>query len=679
MTLAGRAAIFPVRLAPDNSARIRLRVVPDLGGGARRDSRSREGSSTGEARMRRHTWGERLRYAFDNTLARGPAAMIVWLALASGALILLISLIAWAAGAAPGRGFVEIVWMSLMRTLDAGTMGGDAGGWPFLLLMLAVTFGGIFVISTLIGVLTSGIEGRLENLRKGRSRVVEEGHTAILGWSEQIFPILGQLVIANANRPRACIVVLAEKDKVEMEEEIRQRLGGTGRTRIVCRNGSPIEMADLDLVSVQTTRAIIVLSPESEDPDVEVIKALLAIRKSPNRRPSPYHVVAELRDAKNLEVAQLVGEGEVEIVLVGDLVARTIAQTCRQSGLSVVHTELLDFGGDEIYFHQEPALVGKRFREALLAYDDSAVIGVRPKGAPPKINPPMEAEIRNGDEIVVISEDDDTIRLSGIGDPGIRAELIQAAVTVPGKPERALVLGWSSRTPSILNELDHYVAPGSQVDVVAEFGDGEGEIARCCPGIRNEKVTYRLGDTTDRRLLERLPLADYDHIIVLASSQGRDRQHADARTLVTLLHLRDIAERRNLSFSIVSEILDVRNRSLAAVTRADDFVVSDQLASLMLSQVAEHKSLNAVLSDIFDPEGSEIYLKPAAEYVRLNEAMSFYTVVEAAARRGQVALGYRRASAANDASAAYGVVVNPEKSKPVSFSADDRIIVLAEE
>jgi len=55
--------------------------------------------------MRRTSWADRLRYALDNTLARGPAAMIAWLALASAAVILLISLIAWAAGAAPGLGF----------------------------------------------------------------------------------------------------------------------------------------------------------------------------------------------------------------------------------------------------------------------------------------------------------------------------------------------------------------------------------------------------------------------------------------------------------------------------------------------------------------------------------------------------------------------------------------------
>ena len=50
-------------------------------------------------------------------------------------------------------------------------------------------------------------------------------------------------------------------------------------------------------------------------------------------------------------------------------------------------------------------------------------------------------------------------------------------------------------------------------------------------------------------------------------------------------------------------MLDLRNRELAEVTQADDFIVSDQLISLMLAQVAENKHLNAVFADLFDPRG----------------------------------------------------------------------------
>jgi len=91
--------------------------------------------------------------------------------------------------------------------------------------------------------LTTGISGRLDSLRKGRSLVVENGHTVILGWSPQIFTVLSELVIANQNQRRSAIAILADRDKVEMEDEIRARLGNTGTTRIICRTGNPIDLS----------------------------------------------------------------------------------------------------------------------------------------------------------------------------------------------------------------------------------------------------------------------------------------------------------------------------------------------------------------------------------------------------------------------------------------------------
>jgi hypothetical protein len=291
----------------------------------------------------------------------------------------------------------------------------------------------------------------------------------------------------------------------------------------------------------------------------------------------------------------------------------------------------------------------------------------------------MDTPIQAGDQIIAISEDDDTIRLSGLKDVGIDAGAIQTSSPAERKPERTLILGWNWRVQSIIKELDHYVAPGSTLTVVADFAQGEAEIAQCCRELRNQTVTFQAGDTTNRRTLDQLQVGTYEHVIILCYSDMLDVQQADARTLVTLLHLRDIAERSGHPFSIVSEMLDIRNRNLAEVTQADDFIVSGKLVSLMLSQVSENKTLNAVFADLFDPEGSEIYLKPAGEYVKLGEALNFYTVVEAARRRGEVALGYKVQTDANNAAQAHTVVVNPDKSNPITFVPGDRIIVLAEE
>jgi hypothetical protein len=186
------------------------------------------------------------------------------------------------------------------------------------------------------------------------------------------------------------------------------------------------------------------------------------------------------------------------------------------------------------------------------------------------------------------------------------------------------------------------------------------------------------GETTDRDLLNKLHVEDYDHVIVLAYST-LEPQEADAKTLVTLLHLRDMAVRDETPFSIVSEMLDLRNRELAEATQVDDFIVSEHLVSLMMSQLSENAELFDVFTDIFDPEGTEIYLKPIGDYVTTGQAVNFYTVTEAARRRGETALGYRIESESSDSSKAYGVHTNPKKSEKVVFAPEDKVIVIAEE
>ena len=623
---------------------------------------------------------DRIQYAIDNTFSRGPAALIVWLGVASLVVILIAAALVTVTGVAQEGeqpiSFLEAVWRSLMRTLDAGTMGGDTG-WGFRLIMFGVTLGGVFIISTLIGVLTSGVEGKLEELRKGHSRVIESGHTVILGWSEQIFTIISELVLANENQAKARIVILGNIDKVEMEEAIRLKIGSIGRTRVVCRTGNPMEMEDLALVSLNNSKSIIVLSPDTENPDSEVIKAVLAITNLPEHRPEPFHIVAELRDPKNYEAAMLVGKDEVEWIQVGNLVARIIAQTCRQSGLSVVYTELLDFGGDEIYFYEKDSLVGKTYGETLHLFEKNAVLGLAQAGFPACINPPMSTVIKPNDKLVIIAGDDDRIFLDG-RKVDIRTDLFVKNPARRVKPESTLILGWNWRGKAIISELENYIPAGSKLRIVADSDKAGTDLGKIKKAIKKQKIELQRGDITDRATLENLKLSSFDQIILLSYSEQMTAQQADAITLISLLHLRDIADKSNIDMAITSEMLDVRNRNLAEVTRADDFIVSDRIVSLMLAQVSENKGLNAIFTDIFDPEGSEIYLKPVTDYLKITEPVNFYTVLTAAQQRGETAIGYRIYKYSHEADKMYGVKLNPAKSELITFSPEDKLIVLAE-
>jgi len=65
--------------------------------------------------------------------------------------------------------------------------------------------------------------------------------------------------------------------------------------------------------------------------------------------------------------------------------------------------------------------------------------------------------------------------------------------------------------------------------------------------------------------------------------------------------------------------------------------------------------------------------------VATGEPVNFYTVAEAARRRGETALGYRITAEASEAGKSYGVHTNPKKSGMVTFVPEDKIIVIAED
>lgn len=619
---------------------------------------------------------ERFRYWFDNVMAKGTIAVMGLLGLATAVFIALVALVVIIFGLFPiadghedTQSFFELLWGNLMRTLDPGTMGGDQG-WGFRAAMLVVTIGGLIMVASLIGIISGAFDSKVEELRKGRSRVLESNHTLILGWSQKVLPIVSELCIANESRSRPVIVILADRDKVEMEDEIKAQLPRGTRTRVIVRRGDPMDLGDLELGNPHTARSIILLAPEgSEDPDSIVIKMALALTNNPRRGPRALDIVGELQEARNLEAATLVGRNEVSWILARDLISRITVQTCRQSGLSGVYTDLLDFAGDEIYFAEEPKLIGATFFDAQLSFADSCVMGIV-SGETVQLNPAPATVLNAEDRLIHLAADDSAIRLASPGVPDDSVLSVEA--DEDHRPERTLVLGFNSDFRTIMRELNEYVAKGSITTVVADIDPPEF-LPR-----ENMTVNFVRGDTTSRGVLEGLDVPSFDHIIVLAYKNLGDNQRADAKTLVTLLHLREIGDRAGAPLNIVSEMLDDRNREIAEVTKADDFIVSNKLISLALSQLSENRQLSKVFDILFDSDGSEVYLKPAGRYIRPGESVDFYSVLEAARRRGETAIGYRVAEHAFDSSKNYGVRLNPLKTDRLAFAPADRIIVLAE-
>lgn len=619
-------------------------------------------------------WLQKLRYAFESALSAGTWPVMLWLAalvmllVAAATVFLSLTNIATEAGTDPGP--LEDAWQTLLRTLDPGTMAEDSG-WPFRLVSLIATLVGVLIVSSLIGLIASAIDSKVSELRKGRSPVLVEGHTLILGWSSKVTTLISELVIANENHRSCHIVILAPMDKVEMEDIIRARVRDTKTTKVSCRTGNPADRLDLTMVNAPQAKSVIVLSPVTEAADAEVVRACLALRSLQPQPAGP--IIAEMIEARRAAALRAVTGGQITIVMSAQVIAQIAAQVCRYQGLSHVFQELLDFDGDEIYFQYEPRLVGHTFGEAVLSYRTSSVLGIRRVDGTIQICPPMGSLIREGDSIIALSEDDDTVIADGTLGETV-TDVARSAVTETQDPERLLILGWNPLGSDVLAALDPHLAAESSVHVVYDPAITDERHVPDDSDLSHTLVSASHGDTTDPDLIEDLLRArPYDHVVVLCHRHQITPTESDARALITLLLVRQTLSALESETSVLTELLDVSDVEIAPSQTGDDFLVSERLTSLMLSQLSENIELIDVFSEFFRPGGAELSIWPAERYVPLETPMLISDAVTAVCRFNELMVGFRVTTA--DGSRV--VITNPDKAETVTFAPGTALIVIS--
>jgi ion channel POLLUX/CASTOR len=628
------------------------------------------------------TFKEKYRYFFDNLMSRGTLSLIGFLAIISLTLIIVFTVILWLIDLLPGKGFTEILWLNIFKTLNTGTLSGAEPGQINFLLSFLIALASIFITSLLIGLLTAGIQQKIWSLRQGRSKVIESDHTIILGWSEIIFTIIRALNEAAANQKSRKIVIMAPENKSEMEEKIKEKVKLTKNLKIICRKGNPVDLNDLKIVSLPTSRSIIII----ENSDSKVLKIILAINSSrDNTRVKPFNIIATLNENKNLDSGKIAGAGQAKFVMNKSFIAKLIANICYQPGLSLVYNDLLTFKGDEIYISKVPEISGRTFKEAAFMFEDSSVIGISSENIV-RLNLPPATVIGPNDKIIAISADDNTVIPSGIRDFKINEEAICISDKKHNMLEKILILGWNEKAPIIIEEIRNFISPDTVITVVCSIGfllegkeDGKNflKYKKYFKSLKGSNIKFIDGDINDHELLLTQAEQGFDHVIVLAYS-GIDIQDTDSITLMSLIHLRDIAQKNNLSFSITSEMLDVNNRELAKVAKVEDFIVSGKLVSLLLTQISENEFLSQVFEELLGKDGSGIFLKDIEDYINISKPLNFYTILEAASRKNDLAIGYKIISEENISNKNFGVYINPDKSLVVNFSKGDSVIVISQ-
>ncbi|KAK6945471.1 CASTOR/POLLUX/SYM8 ion channel, conserved domain [Dillenia turbinata] len=644
---------------------------------------------------------KRIAYMVDVFFSVHPYAKLLALLFAT---IFLIGFGGLALYAVSDGTFSEALWLAWTFVADSGNHADRVGTGPRIV-SVSISSGGMLIFAMMLGLVSDAISEKVDSLRKGKSEVIERNHVLILGWSDKLGSLLKQLAIANKSIGGGVIVVLAERDKEEMEMDIAKLEFDFMGTAVICRSGSPLILADLKKVSVSKARAIIVLASDenADQSDARALRVVLSLTGV--KEGLSGHVVVEMSDLDNEPLVKLVGGELIETVVAHDVIGRLMIQCALQPGLAQIWEDILGFENAEFYIKRWPQLDGLQFGNVLISFPDAVPCGIKVAAEGGKIilNPADDHVLKEGDEVLVIAEDDDTYAPGPM--PEVRPGHFPNNSNPKKYPEKILFCGWRRDIDDMIMVLEAFLAPGSELWMFNEVPEKEREKKLTDGGLdvsrlTNIKLVHREGNAVIKRHLESLPLETFDSILILADESLEDSVvHSDSRSLATLLLIRDIQSKRlpykdtksnslrQIGFShsswiremqqasdksiIISEILDSRTRNLVSVSRISDYVLSNELVSMALAMVAEDRQINRVLEELFAESGNEMCIRAAEFYLYDQEELSFYDIMVRGRQRQEIVIGYRLATEEC-------AVINPsDKSKPRKWSLDDVFVIIS--
>jgi hypothetical protein len=155
---------------------------------------------------------------------------------------------------------------------------------------------------------------------------------------------------------------------------------------------------------------------------------------------------------------------------------------------------------------------------------------------------------------------------------------------------------------------------------------------------------------------------------VLLGPEDEDPAKADAETVMRSVLLRDLLA--GAGTSLVVELKDEDNHALLGA--GPDVLVTDQIVSHLLAQVAVEPDLLGVFEDLFTRGGAEIQFEPLLDFV--TQPGDFAACQAAALARRRIALGWRLVSACGELAA--GLHLNPSRAVLIQPQPGDLLVNL---
>ena len=112
--------------------------------------------------------------------------------------------------------------------------------------------------------------------------------------------------------------------------------------------------------------------------------------------------------------------------------------------------------------------------------------------------------------------------------------------------------------------------------------------------------------------------------------------------------------------------------ALTQETKSIQEGLSTDIIIKLATQILLHPPLLHLSRELIQPKKAKIYLNPVENYVEIDSEVNFYTLIEAARKKNETAIGY-----ITQLETGTKVTLNPMKDQKQKFYHFDRIIVFS--
>ncbi|MCR5324547.1 MAG: hypothetical protein K6E85_14920 [Lachnospiraceae bacterium] len=635
--------------------------------------------------MKKAGFKERFTYWFDTRMSKGTISMIKMLTVATLIVVLVLALIITVGGFSEDGGFFSVFWNNLATVINAWMPYSEDGSAGYVILTAIAAIAGLLVTSVLIGIISSGIEEKLTGLRKGNSRILEESHKVILGFVPGEYELIRQLITA-VDGDKTVLVIAEEMERDEMEDLIHENVEIPKNIKIICRNADICDHASLERLSIPDSHSV-VISPMD---DSRAVKAVLAVKKVLEENDNTSTVVS----ASVTKDKFLLPTGKISLIMLQtyDIIARILAHSGTQPGLSEAFMEVMSFEGSEFYLERYPEAEGLTFREITNRTEGAAVAGMEIDGEL-VLSPDKEKVLSQNSRVLFFTENRKNYHLiskedlkkqkneeipvgennktsdDGRSDHGKKDNKNVISNILNGSDEKVVIIGTNEVTDTVLKEL-----PERKTEVVfAGISEKEFEEIKSLSIERNDlSISYYNGQIDDINDLNEL-MKNAGHAILL-SRHEEDRESDDMDNMLLLLKLRQLRDERGLSFSIAAEMFSEKNRALVSASDPTDFIVANNLSSMVLAQMAEDPNLFPVFHELLSNEGTDLFLAKAGDVLQLSKTIAVRQLKLAALELGWVILGF-----VDNSPQGRSVTLNPSQETLITPDEQDYLIIIGQQ